>query len=179
MTRGKKLMYVVFVLVAIGLLGCACSVALNSQPVTPKGQPAAKQQIKDVNIVGDPKAPVKLIAYFPLNAEHRFIFEYLLTLPKKYNGKVYVEAYDMQSEKGRAKWSSSGLSCAGVFVNGKTTWDVLRGGKKDTVSFVKRMGPFWSAADLEAVIKSQLKNPKAIPVVPKAVKPAKTASKGK
>jgi len=175
-----------FVLTAV-VAGCSStSASPKAPPPPPKAKP--KIQLKDVTKVGDPKAPVKVVAYFPLTGEHVPVAEYLTTLPEKFGGKVYVEVYDMQSEKGREKWGTTGLQCAGVFINGKINWDVTRAGKPAKISFVKRPPVLWTYEDLEALIKSQLKDPKAVPDLPAPKKPAakppakpaaKPAEKGK
>lgn len=174
MALHKKLMLVVLALFVATVIAGYSASTTSSRPGAPMvislaGTPAeaATATPPPVQKAGDPKAPVKLVAFYPLNKDHKPIADYVLTLPKKFGEKkVYAEVYDMQSPEGQKKWSTSGLSCAGVFVNGKTHWEVMRGKKKESVDFIKRMGSFWSSADLEAVVKSQLTDPKKIPVVP-------------
>jgi hypothetical protein len=120
--------------------------------------------------------PVSIVAYYPLNADHKFIADYLNSLETNpdFKGKVTVEINDMQSSEGREKWKATGLGCAGVFINGKTRYEGLRDGKKETVDFIKRMGPFWEKADFEAVLKQQIADPTKPAVLPPA--PAKPKS---
>ncbi len=166
MTR-KKLAYVALALLVVAFVVAGCT--SPGTEVAPKSQPsAAPAAVPAVQQAGDAGAPVKLIAYYPMNPSHKPIGDYVLTLPKKFGeDKVYAEVYDMEQPDGQKKWSTSGLSCAGVFVNGKNTWDVTRAGKPEKVNFIKRMGSFWQSDDLEAVIKSQLADPKKTPEVPK------------
>lgn len=123
--------------------------------------------------------PVSIVAYYPLNPDHMFIADYLKSLEKKpeFKGKITVEIIDMQSSEGREKWKTTGLGCAGVFINGKTRWEGLRDGKQETVDFIKRMGSFWDAADLEAVLKQQITDPTKPAVLPSA--PAKPKQEAK
>jgi hypothetical protein len=145
----------------------AILVVVASAAEQPKTPPASTV-IKDLK-----PGQVGIVAYYPLNSSHKYIADYLKSLEqdKEFKGKVKVEVYDMQSAEGRERWKTTGLDCAGVFVNGKTRWEVLRDGKKVTVDFVKRMDSFWTKDEFLAVVRQQLKDPKKTPVVPSA-KPA-------
>lgn len=116
---------------------------------------------------------VGIVAYYPLNKDHKYIADFLKSLEqeKEFKGKVKVEIYDMQDPDGRERWKTTGLACAGVFINGKTRWEVIRDGKKTTLEFLKRMDAFWTKEEFLAVLRQQLKDPTKIPVVPSA-KPA-------
>jgi hypothetical protein len=115
-----------------------------------QGQPAV--ELKPA--VGKPV--IALVAYYPLTAEHKYIIDYLKGIQKKHPKEISLTVYDMQSPEGRKKWSTTGLGCAGVFVNGKTHWEIKRGGKTETVDFIKRLDDFWPRQDFEAVIKQLL-----------------------
>ncbi len=177
MTLSRKLTYVAVVVVA-GAVACY-GAALAGEAKTPPPS----------TVIEDLKpGQVGLVAYYPMNSDHKFIADYLVALEKKpgFKGKIKVEINDMQSSEGRDKWKSTKLGCAGVFINGKTRWEVIRDGKKETLDFIKRMGSFWDAADFEAVVKQQIADPKKPAVVPSAKKKApeekgekKPATKGK
>jgi hypothetical protein len=102
---------------------------------------------------GSASAPIKVVAFYPLNAGHRFIADYLLKFAAEHPDQVHVTAYDMQSPEGMKQWQSSGLNCAGVLINGKTKYDIKRGDKTESVDFVKRMGVDWKQEDFEALVK--------------------------
>ena len=163
MTLSRKLTFVALMVVVVGV------VAWYSLSAAAAG--AAKPDPSTV-IEGLKPGQVGLVAYYPLNADHKYIADYLKALEKKpgFKGKIKVEINDMQSSEGRDKWKATGLGCAGVFINGKTRWEVLRDGKKETVDFIKRMDSFWDKADFEAVVKQQIADPKKTPVVPSAKK---------
>jgi len=109
---------------------------------------------------GTPKAAVEIRAYYPFNADHKFIADYLKELAGKHPGQVSVELFDTQTPEGRTAWGESGLNCAGVFVNGKTEYEIEKDGKKETVQFLKRMDVFWQRGDLEAVVNTLLEEAK-------------------
>jgi hypothetical protein len=133
--------------------GCQKKSASNAAPpvATPE-EPAP---------VAQSDAAVQIVAYYPLNEDHKYIVDYLKEFEKKYPGEVSVEVNDMQSPEGRKKWQETELSCAGVFVNGKTRHEITRDGKTETVDFLKRMDSFWTREDFEAVVEDLLAKSKA------------------
>jgi hypothetical protein len=106
------------------------------------------------------KPAVEIEAYYPLNKDHKYIAEYLQKLAKAHAGQVSVKIFDMQTSEGRKAWSKTGLTCAGVFVNGKTKWEIKRGKKTESVSFLKRMDIFWERKDFETVVNQLLEQAK-------------------
>jgi len=102
---------------------------------------------------------VVIKAYYPFNESHQFIADYLKQVEKLNPGNVQVTLYDMQTPEGRKAWSTSGLTCAGVFVNGSTRHEIDRGeGKTETVDFLQRMDVFWAKDDFETVLTQILAN---------------------
>lgn len=98
------------------------------------------------------KAVVTVRAFYPLNQGHKFIADYLEEFAKAHPGEVHLEIYDTQTPEGRDEWMKTGLDCSGVFINGKTKWEVKKGGKTETVDFIKRMDVFWTRQDFETVV---------------------------
>lgn len=107
---------------------------------------------------GAKKPTVVVEAYYPLNEGHQFIVDYLHEIEKANAGKVMVTIYDMQEEEGRKKWADSGLSCAGIFVNGSTHHEIIKDGKTESVDFLQRLDVFFAREDFETVIKTILEN---------------------
>jgi hypothetical protein len=107
------------------------------------------------------KVPVVIQAYYPLNANHKYIAEYLTKFAKSHPKEVSIEIIDFQTSEGRKRWEKSGLTCAGLIINGKTTWDVKRGKRVDTIAFEKKMDVFWGRDDFEALVKQLVAKSKA------------------
>jgi hypothetical protein len=147
------------------------SAAEPAAPTPPAGQPAAAGATK-------PAVPIEIVAYYPLNESHKFIADYVKSVEAANPGKITVSVYDMQSEEGRKKWMSSGLSCAGVFVNGKTSYELTTNGKKETVAFLQRMDVMWTHEDFETVLKQILDKAGQTFVSPKYVSPKPPATTG-
>lgn len=137
------------VLVCIGLALALCWQAAAWAGAQPKPAPVKAAAAKA-------KPAVEIKAYYPLNSDHKYIKEYLEKFAKAHPREVSLEFIDTQTSAGRKAWMKTGLSCAGVFVNGKTRHEIKRNGKTETVDFVKRMDVFWSRKDFEAVVNQLL-----------------------
>src|SRR5574340_677644 len=121
--------------------------------------------------VAKAKTPVLVQAYYPFNSQHKFIADYLKKYEKAHPKDVTVELYDQQTPEGRKAWMQTGLSCSGVFINGKTKWDIKRAnGKTESVEFLKRMDVYWSHQDFETLVKQLVEASKAKPKAKPAAK---------
>ena len=144
-------------LLSLLILGCCltfagCSAARETADQTgPVPEPVAQPEAE-----AEAGAIVTIEAYYPLNEEHQYIADYLQDLEDRYQGKVSVQIWDTATTEGRKKWMGSGLTCMGVFVNGKTTHEITRDGQQEKVSFLKRMDIFWDREDLELVVEQLL-----------------------
>lgn len=143
----------VVVAVALGVGGCRGGAATQQQGTAPPAAPAGPAEPA---AAPESEVPVVIEAYYPLNESHKFIADYLKSVEAANPGKVKVSVYDMQSNEGRRKWASTGLSCAGVFVNGKTSYELTTDGKTETVAFLQRMDVMWAHQDFERVVKQIL-----------------------
>jgi ABC-type glycerol-3-phosphate transport system substrate-binding protein len=101
---------------------------------------------------GEEKTSVEVVAYYPFNEDHQFIADYLEEFAAAHPGEVELEVVDFRTPEGRERWMTTGLGCAGVFIDGKTSHEITRGGKTETVNFIKRMNVFWTPEDFEAVV---------------------------
>ena len=146
------------VTIAVPVLVC-CLAAAGCQGTRGEGtveQAAPEPSKAEFEHRGNADAPIKVEAYYPLNESHQFIVDYLFEFAEAHPDQVYVEVVDMQTPEGRKRWQDTGLSCAGVFINGKTQHQITIEGKTETVDFIKRMGVFWTSEDFEAVVKQLL-----------------------
>lgn len=116
-----------------------------------------------VYMVTRPK-PVLVQAFYPVNAGHKYIVDYLQKVEKENPGKMKLEVYDMQDPAGKDMWERTGLGCAGVFVNGRTRHTITRpNGKKESIDFIKRMDSWWSKEDFQTVLKQEIAHPSPLP----------------
>lgn len=143
------------------LSGCWRKTAAAKPPAPPQAKaPSEVTAAPRATAPSAAKAPISLEAYYPLNSDHQYIIDYLKEIQKKHPKEISLAVYDMQSPEGRKKWSTTDLGCAGVFVNGKTHWEIKKGGKTESVDFIKRLDDFWPRQDFEAVIKQLLEQAK-------------------
>jgi hypothetical protein len=115
----------------------------------------------------EPESLVLIEAYYPLNPRHQFIADYVLAIGEANPDTVKVAVYDMQSPEGRKKWMTTGLSCAGIFVNGSTEHQIKRGDETETVNLLRRMDVTWTRDDLLTIIQQELDKVGATLVPPK------------
>jgi ABC-type glycerol-3-phosphate transport system substrate-binding protein len=154
---GKKLVLIGVIALLAGLVvaGCGAKEKASGQPVANAPAQTAPEEPQPTSAAAP--VAVDIVAYYPFNESHQFIADYLKQVEKLNPGNVRVTLYDMQTPEGRKKWSTSGLSCAGVFVNGSTRQEIDRGGgKTETVDFLQRMDVFWAKDDFETVLKQIL-----------------------
>ena len=145
---GRRLTLLVVVLGFVGIAFLFQESRNRRQAPSSSPLASAKPQEK-----GSASAPIKVVAFYPLNEGHKFIADYLLKFAEEHPDQVYARVYDMQTPEGMKQWRSSGLKCAGVLVNGKTKHDIKRDGKTVSVDLVKRMGTNWQQGDFEALVK--------------------------
>lgn len=123
--------------------------------------PAAGTAGANSGVVGAPDAPIKVVAYYPGNEEHAFIRKGILALPAKHGKQVSAEFVDFTDEAvGYPRAQKDGMNCGGILINGEQTFLYDKGGKPYEVSFKMREGGEWTWADLDAVLKQQLKKQK-------------------
>ena len=143
MTRELHLVLVLVLVAIVGLAATGCQTAPEPSATAPE-------------VAAEPETPVVIVAYYPLTEGHQYIADYLRELESAHPGQVSVEVVDMQSPEGRERWQDTGLSCAGVFVNGDTRHHITVDGETRTVDFLKRMDVFWTREDFEAVVNDLL-----------------------
>lgn len=170
MSKKASIVCTVLILVMIGLLFAGCG-QHEATTVTPPESSESSPGPLTSGVTGE-DVPVVIEAFYPLNEGHKFIADYLLGVGEANPDTIRVAVYDMQTEGGRAKWATSALHCAGVFVNGSTQHQLEGEGEPETVNFLQRMEVFWSHEDFEAVLAQELEkagktfNPPPPPVSP-------------
>jgi hypothetical protein len=156
--RNSVVALIVAVLIC-GLVGLGCrgeqSIVVEPDVPSLPGPSAASAAAAAVT-VGNPDAPVKLMAFYPLNEGHQFIADYVQEFAEAHSEHVYLEVIDFRTSEGMVVWQDTGLSCAGVLVNGTTVHEIERDGEIETVNFIKRLGVNWTKEDFETVVNQLL-----------------------
>jgi len=136
-----------------------------SQPGASPSAEGEEAAVGDIRIPPSPpeaaNAKVIIKAFYPLNEGHKEIIEVLKDLEKRHLGKVRVEAYEIRKPDEKpedfAAWRKTGLSCAGIFINGQDTVKVKDAQGEREVTFHRAMGGEWTKAELIAAVEQEVK----------------------
>lgn len=151
MTSRKLIVLGLVVVLALSLLAAGCKGRETAK--TPVALPPPSTGAPKPTVAVDKDAvPIVIEAYYPFNESHKFIVDYLKSIEVANPGNIKVTGYDTQTEEGRKKWMTTGLTCSGVFVNGRTSFELTTNGKKENVAFLQRMDVMWIHQDLERVL---------------------------
>lgn len=103
---------------------------------------------------GPDAAAVKVVAFYPGRHEDTLaaVKRLLETFPKD----VSVEIVDWRRPDGLKRRDESGLTCAGVTINGRNAFDLEVDGKTAKVLFVRGIDGEWTEADLVAAVKQEV-----------------------
>ncbi len=133
--------------------------------------PAARKEFDEWRLIqggtlsGDPGLPapalaptetaVLLQAYYPFNEQHQYIADFVLSLSEKYGDSVKAEIIDFRDtsqDGGYDKYRATGLTCAGIFLNGEYKVDVEVDGEVKSIRFLRKPGTGWEKDELEAAV---------------------------
>ncbi len=151
--------------VCLALVAAGCSKQeQNPTPPPPReavpvaGAPAAPNApaaMEFCDFKGGPEsAPVKVVAYYP--GRHENTLEAIKRLLETFPGQVSVEIVDWRRPEGLKRRDESGLTCAGITINGKNAFDLEIDGKTAKVMFVRGIDGDWTEQDLVAAVKQEL-----------------------
>ncbi len=120
---------IVIGIIAFCLLSAWVLVGAQTQKGTPPQKPAPAKPsvpIKDEGwriTYGDPKAKVKVEAFYPIGIvggeSHEWVKEYALKLVQAFPNKVQVVVVDWSKEKGADEFAKRGLTCGAFLINGQ------------------------------------------------------------
>ncbi len=108
-------------------------------------------------------AKVIVQAFFPNNLDHKEELDAARGLEKKFPGKVRTEIYETRKPDEKPedykKWRQTGLTCAGIMINGEDefTVDVGDGKGPHKVLFQRAMGGMWTQVELETAVADEVK----------------------
>jgi len=107
------------------------------------------------NFKGGPAtAKVKVEAYYP--GRHEDTLAAVKDLLTEFPDKVQIEIVDWRTEEGLKRRDATGLTCAGVMINGRNAFELEVDGTKSKVLFVRGIDGEWTKADLQAAVRQEL-----------------------
>ena len=105
---------------------------------------------------GPSDAKVRVLAFFPIDDEHRRLIDVLKGLADEYPGKLYVKYVDYRTPEGRAILERSEMTSLGLLINGESSVEIKGEPHSRTVDFFQEMGRFWTSADLKAAVAQEI-----------------------
>jgi hypothetical protein len=146
----------------LALLGPGCSKREAAPPPAkpaPAAAAAASQPAAPTTDTCDFKggpdnAKVKVVAFYP--GRHEDTIAAVKRLLETFPQEASVEVVDWRQPAGLKRRDASGMTCAGVTINGKNAFDLEIQGKKAKVLFVRAIDGEWTEEDLNAAVKQEL-----------------------
>ncbi len=108
------------------------------------------------NIKGSPEAKVKIVAVLPPSECQAPTLRILDEIAKAEPKRVRVEIYGMGSPKGQQVMQQYGVTCASVFINGKTEFTLTSDGQTRRVICQKSPGMSYQSTDLIEIVHMEL-----------------------
>jgi hypothetical protein len=105
---------------------------------------------------GDEEARVRVLAFFPIDDEHKQLMELLQGLVEENPGKLYVRYVDFRLPEGGAIFERSRATGRMIQINGESEVELEAEGRTYKIDLVQEMGRFWTADDLETAITQEI-----------------------
>ena len=105
---------------------------------------------------GAAEARVRVVAFFPIDAEHRVLMDLLRDLAEEYPGKVYVQYVDYRTREGDRLYTLAEMPSPGLLINGQKAYDIQAEPNPYTVDFMQEMGRYWTPEDLERAVAQEV-----------------------
>ncbi len=123
-------------------------------------EPTTTVESTDSSSTTEPSAlaeKVTIKAYLHLGTCGEEVTDLLDGLVKEYKGRVSVEYIDFGTEEGLKRTIEDGLTCQGLFINGKQTYTIKDSkGKQREVTFSHPLNDQYTADDLKSLVKQLL-----------------------
>lgn len=105
---------------------------------------------------GPAQAKVRIIAFFPIDSDHKQLIDLLKGLVKQYPGKVYIKYIDYRTPEGQAAFQNAKMTVQGVMINSQKESIIQAKPHSYTVDFSQDMGRYWTADDLKKAVAQEV-----------------------
>jgi len=157
-------------LVMIAIPGLCLAVAAGcGRPVMPgqqfRGEKARTSSVKPTTSPlpekptieeGPQDAKVRIVAFFPIDDDHKNLIDLLKGFVKQYPGKVYIKYTDYRTPQGQAAFESAKMTVPGVMINTEKEYVINAKPQPYTVDFSQDMGRYWTAEDLKKAVAQEV-----------------------
>jgi ABC-type glycerol-3-phosphate transport system substrate-binding protein len=158
-------------LLLIALLGFAAVYAAGcGRPVMPgqqfRGKQAVTSTVKQATSplpenpvieAGPQDAKVRIVAFFPMDDDHKPLIDLLKGFAKEYPGKVYTKYVDYRTPTGYQAFQNAKMTVPGVMINTQNEYTFRVKPNPYTVDFSQDMGRYWTAEDLKRAVAEEVK----------------------
>jgi hypothetical protein len=147
----------------------AVALASCGRPVLPgqqfRGEKARTSSVKpttsplpDNPVIEDgaQDAKVRLVAFFPIDDDHKPLIDLMKGFAKEYPGKVYMRYVDYRTPTGQRAFENAKMTVPGVLINSKKEYIINASPRPYTVDFSQDMGRYWTAEDLKRAVAQEI-----------------------
>jgi hypothetical protein len=157
-------------LLLLAVLGCIVVLAAGcGRPVLPgqqfRGKPAVTSTTptsksplpaKPIVEAGPANAKVRVVAFFPIDDQHKPVMDLLKGLVKEYPGKVYMKYVDPRTPQGYEAFQNAKMTVSGLMINSEQEYTIHAKPNPYTVDFSQEMGRYWTADDLKKAVAGEV-----------------------
>jgi hypothetical protein len=111
---------------------------------------------------GPADAPVRVVAFYPIDDQHQRLIDLLKELVNQYPGKVYVRYIDYRTPEGAQAAQRAGMQSQGLMINSQRSITINAKPNPYTVEFSQPMGRYWTADDLRKAVAQEVAHPTPI-----------------
>lgn len=157
-------------LLLLAVAACiSCLAAGCGRPVLPGGQfrgPKAQTNTnaastsplpaKPIVEEGPTSAKVRIVAFFPIDDQHKPVMDLLKGLVKEYPGKVYVKYVDYRTPQGYEVFQNAKMTVSGLMINSEKDYTIHAKPNPYTVDFSQEMGRYWTADHVKKAVAEEI-----------------------
>ena len=105
---------------------------------------------------GPQEAKVRIVAFFPIDEDHKPLIDLLKGFVKEYPGKVYIKYIDYRTPTGYAAFQNAKMTVSGLMINTKKEYVINAKPNPYTADFSQDMGRYWTADDLKKAVAEEV-----------------------
>jgi hypothetical protein len=105
---------------------------------------------------GAQDAKVRIVAFFPIDDDHKLLIDLLKGFVREYPGKVYMKYIDYRTPTGQQAFENAKMTVPGVMINTKKDYVIEAKPQPYTVDFSQDMGRYWTAEDLKKAVVQEI-----------------------
>lgn len=105
---------------------------------------------------GTDTAKVRIVAYYPIDDDHKVLIDLLKGFVKEYPGKVYIKYIDYRTPTGQQAFANAKMTVPGILINTEKEFVIDAKPQPYTVDLSQDMGRYWTADDLKKAVAQEV-----------------------